>query len=150
MIAIERTFDENFIYDCAQPIWEAISDDGSVSKDLYFPNMSPENYWLEAYEDEVRYGVFLFHPHNTICYEAHTMLLPRAHGRAAECAGAAIGWMFHNTQCQRIITNVPAYNRHALRLARSVRMIEYGLNDKSFLKNGVLYAQHVLGISKGE
>jgi hypothetical protein len=43
---------------------------------------------------------------------------------------------------------VPANNRLALSFAKSCGMTEYGLNPQSFLKDGQLYDQVLLGVSK--
>lgn len=148
---VYRTFDENFIYDCTRFVWDAVSDDGELNPELYFPNMSEDNYWMMAEEDDgKKLGVFLYAPQNHICREVHTILLPIAKGRAKEAAIASGLWIFDNTNCMRIVTTVPEYNIPAFKLALEVGMKQYGINRKSFLKNGVLYDQHLLGISKGD
>lgn len=150
MIAIGRTFDEEFIYSCyaIKGTWETISDDEQSSVQLFFPNMDADNYWLEARDGDVRLGVFLGRRLNHVCYEAHTILLPIARGRAVEAANAAIQWMFDNTPCMRLVTNVPEYNAAAIRLSECVGMTQFGRNTKSFMKGGKLYDELWFGISK--
>lgn len=145
---IERTFDQEFIIRCVtEPShWRASVDDGVCNPDLYFPPMHDSIFWLKVGE----YGVFMLHPHNLITYEVHTILLPHTRGKAVDVAIEARNWFFTNTQCERIITNVPSFNQLALRLAKKSGMTEYGINPKSFKKGGVLYDQTLLGISKGE
>jgi len=142
---IERTFDSEYITSIAthDKCWDACSDDGTVDKLLYFPPMDDAIIWLKA-ED---CGVFMLHPHNSICYEVHTML-PHAGKKAIDCAKAGMEWMFKNTACERIITNVPEYNRVALIFAKKAGMEVIGINKKSFKKNGVLHNQTLLGLSK--
>jgi hypothetical protein len=57
-------------------------------------------------------------------------------------------WIWHNTPCRRLITNVPADNRLAFQFALSAGMEPYGKNEDSFLKGGKLLDQICLGISR--
>jgi len=142
---IERTYDAEFITRCMTVdwVWDMMTDDGCGSRELFFPPIHDGIIWLRA-ED---CGVFMLHPHNHVTWEVHTCL-PFAGKRTLEAAIAGRTWMFENTPCMRIITNVPTFNRAALAFAKRAGMKEYGVNEKSFLKNGVLYDQILLGISK--
>jgi hypothetical protein len=60
----------------------------------------------------------------------------------------ALEWIWRNTPCRRIVTNVPEDNRLAYRFALSAGMIGYGLNRASFQRGGRLLDQHCLGISR--
>lgn len=149
MIRIERTNDIEYIKQCVThpKIWDYSTDDGSVEKSIYVPLIADVVYWLMVVEDSPL-GVFLLHPHNSICFEVHTCLLPKIWGRSVECTLAGIDWMWENTSCRRIITNVPEYNLLAIRLAERSGLLRFGENPKSYLKNGILYNQIMLGISK--
>ena len=104
--------------------------------------------WVMVSEGDTSLGVFMLNPLNCICYEVHTALLPEAWGRSVEITKDGVLWLFENTPCRRVITNVPEYNRKALLLAKKTGMVQFGINPKSFLKNGVLYDQIMLGLSK--
>ena len=113
--------------------------------------INPTMFWITVYDKEELLGMFLSHPHNSVTYESHTCLLPNAYGaRAIEAAHAYMNWMFRWTECQKLITNVPEYNKLALRFARKVGGVLEGCNRSSFLKDGVLMDQYVFGITKGE
>lgn len=58
--------------------------------------------------------------------------------------------MFDNTSCEKMITNVPEYNKLAYRFAKSIGGVDEGTNRKSFKKEGILMDQYVLGITKEE
>lgn len=129
-------------------VYRHISDDGTVDAEDFTPHLSDSMFYLAAQEAQFM-GLFLYHPHNAVCYEVHTCLLPIAWGdKAIECARASLVWMFENTPCQRVITNVPTYNRLAARLAKEVGMKQFGLNEMSFLKNGILHDQLMFGLNK--
>lgn len=147
---IERTFDAEYIKYCLthEKIWPHIHDDGAYSAEDFEPSVIDNFYWLSVIDIEP-VGVFLMHKQNFICYEIHTCLLPEIWGRSQECTALVIAWVFENTPCQRLITNVPAYNKLAARLARRSGMKQFGINEKSYLKNGTLQDQFMFGISKG-
>jgi len=150
MFLVSRTFDEALIYDCIVASWKHVSDDGSPRADLYFPDIGQHNYWLTVHLHGEFLGIFLASPHGTACKEVHAALLPNARGYAVGAAKQAIKWMFNNTECARLIAWIPAYNRLAVNMARKSGMTVCGVNNKSFLKDGALHDEVLLGISKGE
>lgn len=146
MIEILRTYDSDFITHCIThpEVWDKLCDDGAPDKDLYFPPINESVQWMRA-ED---FGVFALHRQNCCTGEAHTILLPEAHGYAVEIAKAALLFAFAHCGVERIVTNVPSFNPLALRLARRAGFTDIGINKRSFQKNGILYDQTFLGISK--
>lgn len=146
---LDRTHDMGLVRAVlAHPaIWPHIHDDGVKEP---APVDHASLYWMLVTNPDVA-GVFLLHPHNTATYEVHTCLLPVIWGaQAKEAAQLCRAWMFTHTPCQKLITHVPAYNAVALRFARQCGFTVEGLNRKSFLRNGVLLDQHVLGLTKEE
>ena len=149
-----RTTDKDLIRSIMsnRHVYRHISDDGSPSADEFEPPMDDRIFYLLVCDLQDRpAGVFMLHPHNTVCYEVHTCMTPAAWGYAAR-SGAIAGckWMFENTPCERIITNVPTYNRLAERFAIDCGMTKYGVNPKSIMKNGTLHDQSLYGIGKGD
>lgn len=144
---ISRCFDIPLIREAMThpKVYQHISDDGCPKE--FEPVLTDALIFL-AVNDPEFLGVFLFHPQNFVTYEVHTALLPEAWGKSVEYGKAAIEWMFANTPCKRVVTNVPKYNRLAKRLSEQVGMKEYGMNPKSFQKNGVLHDQIMFGLSK--
>ena len=128
-------------------IWPHIHDDGAQEPN---PVDAKALYWLLV-SDEEPAGVFLLHPHNLVCYEVHTCLLPRVWGeQAVHATQLCRAWMFEHTRCQKIVTNVPQKNLLALRFAKRCGMTQEGINRKSYLKDGELQDQYVLGLTKQE
>lgn len=148
-IKIDRTHDMEMVRSILlhPAIWPHIHDDNANECN---PLDHEGLFWMLAADAEPA-GVFLLHAHNSVCYEVHTCLLPRVWGdRAVEAAKACRAWMFQNTGCRKLITNVPAYNVLALRFAKRCGFKPEGVNRASFLKNGELQDQHVLGLTKEE
>jgi len=128
-------------------IYKAITDDFSPKK-LEQIEFSPRVFFLGAYYDNDYCGLFVFDIHNVILYEVHTCLLPKVWGVSVEFTLAVREWIFTNTDCQRIITNVPESNKLALRLAKNSGFTQYGFNPSSIQKDNVLLGQYLLGVSK--
>lgn len=152
MITIERSRDWALIRSVMvhPQIYPHISDDFAPTPDEYEVAQNEAIFYLAAKDDAEFLGLFAYLPQNSICWEVHTCLLPNAWGpRATGAAKESIRWIFANTACQRIVTNVPARNRLALRFAKRAGLLQYGFNPRSYPKHGQLVDQILLGISKG-
>ncbi len=132
-------------------IYDHVSDDGCPPADQFKPLDNPVIWYVLVVECEVLLGMWTFMPQNTACWEVHTCLLPVAWGDLGrEAAKAMAEWIWKNTPCRRLVTNVPVMNRMALKFAKAAGMEEYGVNPKSYLKRGTLHDQILLGMSKPE
>ncbi len=144
-----RTRDMHIVRDIMlhPKVWPYLHDDGL---DDFHPTDEEHIYWMLV-RDESPAGVFMVYAHNSICYEMHTAILPRIWGsEAAHAAQLLLAWAFSEMPCQKMITSVPSYNRMALRFAKQGGMTVEGTNRFSYLKNGVLHDQILLGITKEE
>ncbi|MGB1214613.1 MAG: GNAT family N-acetyltransferase [Pikeienuella sp.] len=130
-------------------VWPHISDDGCPDSAQFEPLREGVLYLAVRNEPNIL-GIFLYHPHNSIMAEVHTCMNPMHWGSSVEAGRATLGWVFDNTNWQKIITHVAETNRLALKLARDVGMTVEGNNRASFLKDGVLLDQYLLGITKEE
>ena len=147
---IVQTLDESAIKAVVThpAIWPHVSDD-SCDLETYTPPLVGF-IWLEVV-DEQSLGMYLVHPHNCVTYEIHTCLLPIAWGGKARQAGKLVlDWIFANTNCQKVVTQVPQTNALALRYAKRCGMVVEGNNRQSYLKNGQLLDMTQLGITKKE
>ena len=150
---IERTQDVALIKSVLThpSIYPFISDDGSPSAEEFDPSglaQHPMVYFLAAVTETGVGAVWMLHAINSFTYEVHTCVLPEFRGQTTEAAKAVAVWMFENTNCKKIITHVPSYNRLALKLAERVGMEHEGVNRKSWFKDGLVYDQYVLGLCK--
>jgi RimJ/RimL family protein N-acetyltransferase len=143
MIA-EQTFDVDLITRCVLSNWEWLHDDGMTDPYFYFPPMGESITWVKVGE----LGVFLLERKNFVTFECHTALLKTARGKAVDAGKAALDWAWANTRAECITTSVPSFNPLALRLALKVGFKIIGINEKSFQKNGIIYDQTLLNISR--
>lgn len=145
----ELTEDQDFINQCLTlpALWRLGKDDGmsEVNPRLYFAPMGNRVVYVKAGD----YGLLIGIPVNHISLDVHVALLPEARGKAVEICKGAMQWVFQNSRrISRLTASIPDYNKLAIRLARHSGMEFIGINRKSFLKNGVLYDQHMFGIGK--
>lgn len=150
-MTFERTFDRELIKRViTHPrVFKHISDDLAPKPEAWSPVESEAVWYVTVKDDSGLLGMFIFMPHNSICWEVHTCMLPAAYGpKAVEATHQMTSWIWANTQCRRIITEVPAYNTLAYRLAVNAGMVEFGRNPQAFLRNGVLYDIALLGLSQ--
>jgi RimJ/RimL family protein N-acetyltransferase len=95
-------------------------------------------------------GVWMFEKRGTE-YEVHTALKREAYGGVAhEGALRMAEWLWNNTDCERLTTRVPVQNRLALAFAKAAGMKEYGISEKSFLKNRIMHDQVLLALDRPE
>lgn len=102
---------------------------------------------LGIYHDEEIKGLFMLVPQNAVTAEIHTCLLLR--GKEAFQAGQLLlDYLFSNYQ--KAISYTPSTNKKALFYALRLGFKKEGVLTQSFLKNGVLVDQVVVGLTKGE
>ncbi len=123
-------------------IYNDVSDDGAVDSKDYEPVIHDNIYYLLCDA-----GIFIYMPINSITWEVHSCILPKFRGKSLDSAKESVQWMFNNTDCKKIITHVPSFNERAYVYAKSAGLEDEGINKKSFLKDGKIYDQWVLGVS---
>ena len=79
----------------------------------------------------------------------HVSMLPQALGpRAREAGVAVVPWLWEHTPALRLVCHISAANTLAIRYAERMGLEQYGLNPKSWMKDGKLHDEVLLGISK--
>lgn len=132
-------------------IWRHCSDDYSPQPQAFQPIQQADVWYVLVRDGVETLGLFMVVPHSTILWEVHTCLLPCCWGpKAAGIAREAARWLFEQTPCQRLITNVPDDNRVALRFAKRAGMKQFGLNPRAWIKGGKLLDVHMLGFNRDE
>jgi RimJ/RimL family protein N-acetyltransferase len=130
-------------------IWPDVSDDFTPAADDWRPGFaSARPLYLVPKDGAEVLGVWLFEARGA-CWEIHTSFLPEAWGpRARQASAEMLAWLWSHTACRRLITNVPSYNRRALRFAERAGLTQFGVNERAYLKDGTLHDLILLGISK--
>ena len=144
---IELTDDVDFIVKCvtSPKSWRMGTDDAfrGMEPSLIRSVEKGAALWVKT-----PYGALIGLPTNFVTYDCHIALLPGAEGKAVEVCKAAIDFVFCCTPAMRLNASIPSYNLLARRLAEKCGFKLIGINDKSFLREGILHDQHFYGISK--
>ena len=103
--------------------------------------------WYILARDEGRIlGFWRLNPQTGACWELHTVMPLDASAQVA--MKQLFEWLWGETEITRIVTNVPSFNRVALRFARRVGFKQYGVNEKSYRKNGIYHDQVLFGVTR--
>ena len=150
MIVAKRSFDYPLINSIIKDpnIYPNIIDDYSPPSYEFNTPESNSIYYILLTEGESLLGLIIFNPQSTILYEFHLCLLPIAKGKGKICIKEAIVWIWLNTFAIRITISIPITNKVALKVIKQVGLKEYGINEKSFMKGGILRDQVLFGVSK--
>ena len=151
MISLCTIADLGFINKVAKESYYLLADDGCVSRDKYTARDALQNQYavyLKATDNGEDVGYFLFHAQNSVTYESHVCFLPNKRNKTVRSGREAIQWMFANTDCRKLIASVPVDNELTYRYSKMVGFREEGLRRKSFLRDGVLHDQYMMGIEK--
>jgi RimJ/RimL family protein N-acetyltransferase len=128
-------------------IYPHVSDDGSPSPEDFIapPNVT----YCLIHEGEDIGGVYIIVPVNFICCDIHTCILPHWWGeKAKKSILDFVEWIFKETAYEKIISWIPDNNQRALKFALQAGFKVEGLNTKSYKKDGILYDQIMVGLTK--
>ena len=129
---------------------EYIQDDISDDPTKGHAIQSLQNHeWIGVVDDDHLQGLFLLVSQNSISIEIHTCLLPTLRGNKAIEAGKLILDLIFK-KYEKVISWVPENNRKAKLMALRLGFEIEGINRASFLKNGKLHDQFLVGLTKGE
>jgi hypothetical protein len=148
----ERTTDYSLIRQILTDpdLYGRMGDDFLPPRKDFLVNTHPAIWYVLVVEGCKLLGMFGFFPENEICWAAHVALFRGIHPRVTHQAGEEIvEWLWRNTSCERLIASVPLSNPAAVRFGlRAMGLVRYGVNPRSFLKNGILQSQILMGRSR--
>ena len=128
-------------------LYDWLTDDTAPTRDSFRAFEGFYYVLAEHYGDTV--GVFVIAPQSSVCWQVHTALLPYAWGSlAVEIYKEGIQWVFANSECRKVVGNIRANNKLAIRLAERGGLTRIGINEKCVMKNGKLRDQVIMGICK--
>jgi RimJ/RimL family protein N-acetyltransferase len=150
MIAI-RTYDTEVIEGLMRipEIWATVAEDGQ-DPDKFKADCEGECWLLMMNGDEF-IGAYNLHSHNSVTTEIHAHVLPAHRKQFSYSTGiAALQWVIDYTDYQKVIAIIPTIYKNVKRFTCSFGFQEEGINRKSYLKNGEIVDQYILGITKDE
>ncbi|MGO9967262.1 MAG: hypothetical protein ACLPY2_08320 [Bryobacteraceae bacterium] len=152
------TFDRTWDYELVRTIlthptlYRHMGDDFAPDPERFEVNRHPAIWYVLATEEWRAIGLFCFFPENDICWAAHVAMLRKTPPALTRQAGREVmRWLWERTPCRRLVASVPMCNRAAVRYGldpQGMNLLPYGVNEKSFLKDGKLWDQQLMGRSR--
>lgn len=136
---IKRIFGDPEIYD-------RIADDYAPPLEEFEP--APPCEGLYYVTDESNIGLVFYHWKNGITLEGHIQVLKEFRHLAMDFGQAALDWAWNNTEAKKIIAVVPTLYPDVIKFVEKFGFEREGETKRSYEKNGVLYNQVYLGISR--
>lgn len=147
MIEIKPLYDIDAINKIIEILNEDVSDD--LTSGLILTELPQGWEFLGVYDDNVLRGFYAICPSNMITAEIHTSLLPEFRGvKALQSGKLFLSHLF--SKYLKAISYVPSYNKKALLYAQLLGFKIEGINRSSFIKNGQLLDQTLVGLTQGE
>lgn len=132
-------------------IWERAAEDG-IDKESFYPGTDNMAIWLLCIEDEQIIGIILLHTDTTVSVKIHPYLLKTHREKGRIMMAAFYKWFLENTEdkINKINTSIPEFYKKVINFAKKVGFRKEGVNRDSYLKDGQLYGQQNLGITRTE
>jgi RimJ/RimL family protein N-acetyltransferase len=131
-------------------LWDAISEDGSIGKDEYFPDLEAIVAVALIADDTVR-GFVISRQVTDSVAEAHVAISPDYWGEKQNVALGKMGcaYLFQaNPRLMKLVASIPETDAEVLRFAQRVGFQREGINRKSFLRKGELLDQYYVGLCR--
>jgi RimJ/RimL family protein N-acetyltransferase len=104
--------------------------------------------YVAAMEGRTLVALFVFERKTSTRWAVHLAIAPSQWARGEAAFKGAIQWAWENLSVRRIAGEIPADNKHALRLAKRAGFELVGTDKQAFLRGGVLQDVHIVGLSR--
>lgn len=132
-------------------IWERIAEDG-IEKDDFYPGTDAFTIWLLCIEESEIVGIILVHTDNSISVKIHPYLKSKYREKGRIMMKSFYKWFLENTddKVNKVNTVIPEFHKKVINFAKRVGFKKEGVNRESFRKDGKIYGQQNLGITRTE
>ena len=130
-------------------IWERAAEDG-IDQETYYPGYDSMTVWLLCVENEEIVGIILLHTDNSVSLKMHPYLRAEHRQKGRIMMEAFYKWVLKNTKTRKINVSIPEDEKKVINFAKKVGFKKEGFNRDSYLKDGQLYGQQNLGITRNE
>ena len=148
---IERTKDDSLINDILndKDIFDSISEDGCVKGD-FKPDVNSE-IWVKIEVENELIGVCNFHVINKVTIKGHIHILKKYRlEHSLNAAKYIYGWLLNNCKFLKLIVEIPSCHINVMKYCKAIGFSLEGINRLSYLKNGEVLDQALLGITRSE
>lgn len=132
-------------------ILDRIREDRADMSNLVCP-MVPEWHWIGFYVGRDLIGCGLFHPDNMTTMKYHIHVLPEYRSEYAYCCGVCTIEYFIKKlpEYHKLSVVIPVQHKDTYHFTKKFGFKDEGVNRKSFMRDGVLHDQYMLGITRKE
>lgn len=132
-------------------IWARAAED-CVDKESWFPGYDKMTAWLLCVDDDDIVGVILLHTDTSVSIKMHPYLRSQYREKGRIMMKAFYEWILENGQSNiaKITVTIPINQAKVINFAKKVGFQKEGINRDSYLKDGQLYGQQNLGITRSE
>lgn len=154
ILTIERTHDLNLIKEAAfnEKIIVDLLEDGQTKDDCEFDVFSDCYLAVKLLSGEL-VGVYILKPISKTVVDIHPMILPRYRkGYCNKSLKCVFKWFLENCtdSVKKIVAQFPVTSKNIERFAIQNGFKKEGVNRLSFMKNGELVDQTMIGITRKE
>lgn len=152
-LSIERCYDpvEIGAVFTNQAIWSTIAEDG-CDPETFSPDLSTEIYMAVKVQDKI-IGFYAFAVKSSTELDIHAQILPEYRKKYALASGRKIlEWFYRDApeRFQKLTAQVPFLYPNVRDFCLRCGLIIEGVNRASYRKNGKIWDQHYLGITREE
>ena len=132
-------------------IFATVAEDGQDPAG-YEPDVQAEVWLAMTTNDDDLVGLYNLHSRNAVTVEIHAQVLPEHRKEYSNATGlAALRWIRVNIpDCYKVIATVPALYPNVRKFTESFGFQLEGVNRSSYLKDGEVHDQWLLGITRDE
>lgn len=145
----ERTYDQELIEGFLREpsIYARIKEDGCNEVKL-----DPDSEaWLLMTDKTTAVGVYCLHPLNSTTLQIHAHVIDvYRQDHAYETGLEALRWFLNNTEHLKLVAEIPTLYPDVIKFTKKYGFQHEGLNRQSIMKQGKLYDQVWLGITRPE
>lgn len=145
-----RTNDYGLVYQILtmKDVYEHLGDDFLPAAEDFVVNKHSDAWYVTACHAGGFVGLFSLFPKNRVCFEVHACMYPEARARdKAEAAREFPQWVKEQSDCKRLVAEIPRSNKPALHFAVHGGMRVVGVHRQAFQKYGRLEDLLILGMS---
>ena len=131
-------------------IWATVAEDGQLCSE-FEPEVNAQC-WLLMTSDDQHIGLYNLHAHNAVTVEIHAHVLPEYRAEHSRSTGAsALKWLYdHHPEYQKVVAQIPCIYENVKKFTCSFGFQLEGVNRLSYLKNGEIIDQWLLGMTRDE
>jgi RimJ/RimL family protein N-acetyltransferase len=149
-VVVGRIYEPELPELVVRELWEHLRDDSDIRPEEYEARIDDDSRWYVAIIGDDVFGVYWAHRINHITWQIHANVRKRYWGSedTVPTSIEILDYVFKDTGASKLISIIPKSSPHVLRHAKVVGFKQEGCRVKSFQKDGELYDEIYLALTK--